>query len=733
MATLFGRVHKPLYSKDGFFIFSFDVMGVEDSPFSDKAATVKGLFPGLIQLRGDVPLKVHGKWTTHKKHGRQFKAESWEPWTRSNEETQTFLQLCVEGFTDPFVSKALTERYGLETFSVLTDKPMEVLAQTFEGLAPETVQGAVEGWQRMLSARDLSSLLTESFTSSDRQLILGKFGLEASAIIRTNPYRLMEIRGFAFEKVDALGLKLGIPMDDPRRTCGAVLWALQEATFEGHLFLRRGDIPEAIKKLGDFPYERCSQAVGLLAAQKAVILDPDVGVYLPAFYGFERDAAKMLAKMHSPSGIELDPAVFLHEYQEMFGVELSDAQREAVEILIRERVLVLTGLPGTGKTMVVRTFVNLFERLGMNYTLMAPTGIAAKRLSAVTGKPAGTIHRLLRYNGAEWEYGTWKLYPTNAVIVDECSMVDQELFYRLLSALSPDTILVLVGDSAQLPSVGPGSVIRELMNCPALPRVKLTKIFRQSAKGAIVQNSHLINQGELPILESPKTATEFKFVRCSDEERIVRFIVDMSARLKETDANFQVLSPKYDGICGVNNLNDLLRERLNPLTTQAEWKKGSLHFREGDRVMVVKNDYNLGVHNGDVGKFLRLTEDTLIVRVYGADGAEEGIVEFTEAEAEEKLRLAYAVTVHKSQGNEFDTILMPIVKAQGRMLQRNLLYTAVTRARKRVWLVGEESAIFTAVRNDKVVNRNTVLATTIAAHLSGVESRATTGATTNGP
>jgi len=732
VATLSGRVYKPLYSKDGFFIFSFDVLAVEDSPFNDKATTVKGLLPGLIQLRSEVPLKVHGKWTLHKKHGRQFKAESWEPWTRSNEDTQTFLQLCVEGFTDSLVSKRFTERYGLETFSMLTDKPMEVLAQTFEGLTPESVQGAVEGWQRMLSARDLSSLLTDAFTSRDHQLILAKFGLEASSIIRTNPYRLMEIRGFGFEKADALGLKMGIPLDDARRTCGAILWALQEATFEGHLFMRRGDFPDALKKHGDFSYERCSQAVGLLTAQKAVVLDPDVGVYLPSLYGFERDAARMLSRMHSPSGIELDPAKFLHEYQGMFGVELSDAQREAVETLIRERVLVLTGLPGTGKTMVIRTFVNLFERLGMNYSLMAPTGIAAKRLSAVTGKPAGTIHRLLGYNGVEWDYGAMKLYPTNAVIVDETSMVDQELFYRLLSALSPDTIIVLVGDSAQLPSVGPGSVIRELMNCPALPRIKLTKIFRQSAKGAIVQNSHLINQGELPVLEDPKTATEFKFVRCSEEEKIVKFIVEMSARLKEKDANFQVLSPKYDGTCGVNNLNDLLRERLNPLTTQAEWKKGSLHFREGDRIMVVKNDYNLGVYNGDVGKFLRLTEDTLVVRIYGAGGNEEGIVEFTESEAEEKLRLAYAVTVHKSQGQEFDTILMPIVKAQGRMLQRNLLYTAVTRARKRVWLVGEESAVFTAVKNDKVVHRNTVLATAIAAHLSGVDGQGTTGAT-NGP
>jgi exodeoxyribonuclease V alpha subunit len=671
-----------------------------------------------------------GKWVHHKKHGRQFKVDSWEPWAKTPKDIETFLGLCVEGFTDPLVARRLTERYGLETYEALTNKPVEVTAQTFDGVSSESLRGAVEGWQRMLSARDLSSILNDNFTSSDHQVILAKFGLDATTIIRSDPYRLMEIRGFSFEKVDTLAtLTQGIPLDDQRRVCGAILWALQEATFEGHLFLRRGDLPEQLRvlKVGDFPYERCAQAIEHLARQGAVVVDPDVGVYLPMLYRYERDAARLLAKMHMPSGLEVDSKKFLQEYQSTFDVELSDLQRKAVETLIQQRILVLTGLPGTGKTMVVRTFVNLFERNGLSYALMAPTGIAAKRLSFVTGRPAGTIHRLLRYNGSEWEYGASRLYPTNAVIVDESSMVDMELFYRLLSALSPDTIIVLVGDSAQLPSVGPGSVIRELMHCPALPRIQLTQIFRQSAKGAIVQNSHLINQGEMPLLVDPKTATEFKFLRCSDEEKIVTFIVEMAARLKAKSANFQVLSPKYDGVVGVNNLNDLLRERLNPLTNQAEWKRGSLLFREGDRLMVVKNDYMKNVYNGDVGKFVRLTEDRLLVLIYGADGREEGIVEFTEAEAEQKLRLAYAVTVHKSQGNEFDTVFLPIVKAQGRMLQRNLLYTAVTRARKRVWLIGDESAIFTAVRNDKVVNRNTVLASALTDQLAGVERGAAHG------
>jgi exodeoxyribonuclease V alpha subunit len=723
MSSVAGEIQKRLFNQNGFYILSIDVDDSEDPKVDDKIATVKGLLPGLIQVQPGIQLRFLGKWTKHKRHGRQFKIKSWEPWAKNTQGIEAFLRVCVEGFTDELISKALTKKYGLETFNFLTEHPAEVLSETFEGVSPESLRQAVRGWGRVLAAKNLHQLLSGDFSSVEIELILAKFGLDAPDVLRENPYRLMEIPGFRFDKVDQMAsTSLGISLSDPRRLCGAILWTLQEAAQDGNLFLRRGDIPESLRslKIGDFDYDACAEAILKLVSQKAVVIDPEVGVYLPSYHRYERESARLLSRMRAPL-LDIDADTFLKWYESTFNIELSELQRRSVETLIQHRVLVLTGLPGTGKTMVVRTFVSLFERAGLTYSLMAPTGIAAKRLAAVTGKPAGTIHRLLRYNGSEWEYGPGRIYPANAVIVDEMSMVDQELFYRLLSALSPDTMLVLVGDAAQLPSVGPGNVLRELVNC-SLPNIKLTQIFRQSEKGAIVRNSHLINQGEMPILEDPKKAIEFKFVRCSDEAKIAEFIVELAARLKAKDANFQVLSPKYDGTVGVNNLNDLLRSRLNPLRSQREWKHGLLHFREGDRLMIVKNDYNLGVYNGDVGKFLRLEkEDYLMVRVYGANGVEEGVVTFSEGEALAKLRLAYAVTVHKSQGNEFDTILLPIVKSQGRMLQRNLLYTAITRARKRVWLIGEESAIYTAVKNDRVVKRNTVLANLTSALLSGVE------------
>lgn len=443
---------------------------------------------------------------------------------------------------------------------------------------------------------------------------------------------------------------------------------------------------------------------------KALVLDPERGVYLPEFYAYERESAGMLAQLLAPSDLGVDFEPFIQEYERVNHITLSEDQRAAVQALCEHRVLVLTGLPGTGKTTTVRALVRFFEEGRQSFSLMAPTGIAAKRLASVAGHPAMTIHRALKYDGEVWGHHDGNRYIVDAVIVDETSMVDQELLFRLLCALRPETMLVLVGDDAQLPSVGAGNVLRELVACPDVPSVRLTKIFRQSEKGEIVTNSHRINRGEMPELLDPrKHKTEFKFLKCGDEDKIVDVIVKMAATLKARDTNFQIMSAKYAGTVGVDNLNTRLRDTLNP-EGQMEWAQGGQHFRLGDRLMVIRNDYKRSVYNGDMGKLTGIGKKHLLVRIHGVTNRDPDTqVEFTHAAAVEKLRLAYAVTVHKSQGNEFDVIIMPVVRSQGRMLQRNLIYTAVTRARKQVWLVGEEEAIRRAVANNKVVQRNTAL------------------------
>jgi len=465
-----------------------------------------------------------------------------------------------------------------------------------------------------------------------------------------------------------------------------------------------------------------------LVVRQDVFLDPEAGVYLPSFWRYERDSAQILAGFIAKSKLDIDLEHFISDYEKVNELTLSPAQKEGLSKLVENRVLVLTGLPGTGKTTLVRAFVRLFREAKLRHILMAPTGIAAKRLAGVTGTEAGTIHRTLGYDGDSWQYHANNKFTTDAVIVDEMSMVDQELFFRVLDALQNDTILVLVGDDAQLPSVGPGNVLRELVSCGSIPSVRLTQIFRQQHTSEIVVASPTINKGASLSLERRPPESEFQFFHLMDEEKIVELVVQMAVKLKNKDANFQVLTPKHDGPVGVNNLNDKLREALNPSMMQPEWKEGYLHVRVGDRVMVTKNNYNLGggqdkivVYNGDMGKLVAVERDHLKVRIHGVgQGSVDTLVSIPKADAAGMLRLAYAITVHKSQGSEFDNVIIPIVKSQGRMLQRNLLYTAVTRAKKKCWLLGDPFSVYKAIGNDKVVQRNTAFGRAVFHQISSL-------------
>lgn len=702
-----GRVLRILYNEGDYY-----VLNLSDAEDKGKPLTARGNVYGLIQLKAGVTIQLFGSWRKHSKYGLQFNFKTWRPWAEKAEDVEEFLHVCVDGFSDRSVAKAVAEEHGTDAF--------EAMAKS-----EEVSEEVALAWSQAVATRDLTGLLASGGLSNlEIRAVMRHFGLEAAAIIQDNPFRVSEV-GVPLGRADQLALKLGATLDDPRRIGGAVLWMLRRQLDEGHLYHRRGDIPRLTNRalreeqlvplmLGANLDQKFAEVIQELVDGKLLVLDPDHGVYLPEPYLYERESAKILAGLLAPSDIDLGVEPFIQDYERENHITLSSDQRRAVEELTKHRVLVLTGLPGTGKTTCIRAIVRFLEEGRLSFSLMAPTGIAAKRLAAIAGHSATTIHRALRYDGDEWGHHEGNRYIVDAVIVDEVSMVDQELLYRLLSSLRSETILVLVGDDAQLPSVGPGNVLRELVACPEVPSVRLTKIFRQSERGEIVTNSHRINRGEMPELLDPrKDKTEFKFLQVSDEERIVELILRMAATLKGRDANFQILSPKYAGTVGVDNLNDRLRDQLNP-EGPPEWAYGEQRFRLGDRLMVVRNDYQRAVYNGDVGKLIRIGKKALTVRIHGFGGQDvDTEVEFPSTVAADKLRLAYAVTVHKSQGNEFDTIIMPIVRAQGRMLQRNLLYTAVTRARKSVWLIGEVEAVQRAVSNNKVVQRNTALLDTL--------------------
>lgn len=729
MDSVVGKVYSVKFPRSGdpassYYILSFDSLG-------HGTCTVKGNLFGLSAIKYDVPLKLNGQWGISQKYGgKEFTFHTWEPYASRKEDAKFFLSTCINGFSDWEVVNAVVDKYGLEAFKVLTETPTKVLDE-LQNVPREGLERAVLGWERTLALRDLSLILREGGLGvMEIQVAMAAFGMSAASVIKDNPYRLMEIPGFNFAKVERLATYLGLTSQDPRRSQGVVLWALQEASKQqGHLFLRKNELGYGIRELmqkDKYPAvadTALDMAVVALHKQKAVVLEPGTGVYLNTLHKYERVAANTLSKMlGNTTPLKDDLGPFIEAYQKSYHIELSPAQRTAVETFSKRRVLVITGLPGTGKSANLRALVRLMEESGINFTLMAPTGIAAKRLAYFTGRAASTVHRALAYDGNEWGLNENNRLLTDAVVLDEASMMDQEVFYRLLSALRPETRLVLVGDDAQLPSVGPGNVLRELIDCQDVPHVRLTQIFRQSGKGEIVVNSHKINAGNMPDLKG-SADSEFRFVKVDDEKTIADLVVNMASKLKEKDANFQVLSPMYKGTVGVDNLNDRLRDALNPAGAM-EWRKGDLHFRVGDRVMVVQNDYKLGVYNGDVGKLVAIhgkgKDVGLVVRIYGIGTADEEVF-FKESTAREKLRLAYAITVHKSQGSEFDNIILPMVPSHGIMLQRNLLYTAVTRAKKKVWLIGDELAIKRAIDNNRVIKRNTGLSKAITGSLVGVE------------
>ena len=683
-----------------------------------KNTTATGHLFG-VQVMVGTHFELEGKIVKHPKYGMQLRIKTWHPWGAGFYDVRSFLTYSVPVFRDANLLQLAIDTVGLDLYKMLEEGNIAAIGRDEgETAALEEVQ---REWTLARGIANLAESLEEyKLGANVIAAVYLKFGLDAVDILQANPYRLIEL-DLAFKRADYIALNRGMSVSDPRRVAAAVLWSIrQQVKQQGHLFVRQGDLVGLMTSFGTqegvpgFPTEGLEavtqEALKTLEYNHAIRVVLGTGVYLNDTFEYERESARMLSAMLQPSDLKIDLEKFLDNYETAHDIKLSDRQREAVIKLMTHRALVVTGAPGTGKTTLVKTFVHLFRTLGVSHALMAPTGIAAKRLSNVTGAPASTIHRALKYDGFTWGVTETNPLEVGAVIVDELSMVDQELFYRLLSGLEPTTMLVLVGDDAQLPSVGPGNVLRELLACKDVPMVRLEHVFRQAETSDIVLAAHEIRKGGSPLNLPAKAQTEFRFLKVSDEAKISDMIVKLAITLKDKErGSFQVMSPKYEGAVGVNTLNDRLRDALNPDVGQDSYELLDTHIREGDRLMVVKNNYKLNVYNGDIGKLIHISPESLRLRIHGLGNTPDMEVDIPKTEADVMLKLAYAVTVHRCQGEEFETVILPLVKSQGRMLQRNLFYTAITRARGMVWLIGEEDAVLRAISNDKVVQRNTVL------------------------
>ncbi len=659
----------------------------------------RGQFSGLVALGcvHRLDLSVTGTFTDHPKFGRQFQVVTWGlPRNTSQHTFQHLLSAMALSLPEPFLTYSLTD----------LDRALDFLecrvshASFFQELSsPSLIPIFLEVARQWSSRRAIplvSNFVGKAVSPAQAQQILSLSPdlAQLPTLIRENPYLLTLVPGFTLSELDALA-----GADHPYHAAGTILFVLTQALSEGHTYLPSSVLTHRLRRLLD-----TAKIAGALArlVNDGFIVNDTVGVFLQRWYHSEYNTAVLLAQRltDNPVDFNYDVSNFVEGFYTATGMQLSDEQ---VSLLYaaKHRVLCLTGLPGTGKTTCLRALVSLYTASGRRVLLLAPTGIAAKRLSDLTGHCASTVHRALRGFGENWEHNKNNPLDVDAVILDEASMLDQEVFYRLLDALPVTANVCFVGDPEQLPSVSPGHVLVSLKNSP-LPKVHLSKVYRQRQTSGILQAAHSIVRGEYP-----ENADDFKLLEISDESAIAQLIIDMSMKLHTRGENFQVLSPRYAGLVGIDALNTKLQQALNPSGPELRG------FRLGDRVVTLRNDYDLAITNGEVGRVADIRSDSVVVVL---DDGHQVVVESDVLGT--TIKLAYCLSVHKSQGCEFGTVIVPWVSSHGRLLQRNVLYTAVTRAKQRVFLLGEAAAVRSAVRDTTPSQRFSALGTFLSEFLS---------------
>ncbi len=684
----------------------------------------------LLGVQVGEALRLEGEWTSHPNHGRQFNVQAWQAMLPSDVEgIRKYLGSGLIKGIGPATAQRIVDTFGPRTLDVIERDP-ERLGEV-PGLGRKKAADIVRAWNEQQGIKALMSLLqSHGITPSLAIRIYRHYGADAVAIVQSEPYRLAdEVFGIGFLTADQVGRSQGVRIDDPFRLAAGLLHVLSTASNDGHCYLPRIDLIERATKLLEVDEVATDATLKRLQSlpedASGVVFDEGedgTNVYLLPFYRAEVGVANAIRDIQRTPSSLLRQAKQLNWQQvwgilaQATGVQLTDKQAAAVRAALTDKLVVLTGGPGTGKTSTMRALIALLDRLKMRYVLASPTGRAAKRLSEATGAEAKTIHRLLEYSGMgggqQFKRNRDNPLPCDVLVVDEASMLDVLLCNSLLKAVPPAAHVLFVGDTDQLPSVGPGNVLRDLIDSWAVTTAQLDRVFRQAEGSGIIDNAHRINNGEAPVLRGLE---DFFFFPKPQPEPCADLVVDLVANRvprrfgMEPRRAIQVLTPMHRGPAGVQELNKRLQAALNPQhPSKPERTWGDTVFRMGDRVMQVRNNYDLDVYNGDVGEIAAIDREAqqLLVRFEEARGTRTITYDWASLD---ELQLAYALSIHKSQGGEYGAVVVPLLKQHRMLLQRNLLYTAITRAKQLVVLVGDHQAIMLAVENNRVADRWTGL------------------------
>lgn len=685
----------------------------------------EGFFTAVGNVNNPTPgmvFKIQGEWSFHPKYGKQFKIQSYTtvpPTTPRG--IEKYLGSGIIEKIGPGMAARIVKHFGKETLKVIEKNPDRL--EEVEGIGPRRKENILCAWERQKKAKEVMLYLYSlGIGASIANKIYTAYGDEAPEKIQENPYRLIEdIFGIGFKTADLIARDMGIEKDSPLRIRAGIHHILLQSTEQGHTFLPYSEVKEKTAKLLGVEEKLIEKTISSLQQRKEIIVE-DTSVYHPKLYLAETEVARKLGELITSGNktLPLGWENMINWLEKKQGIKLSSGQKMAIKTAISEKVMVLTGGPGTGKTTTLKSIVLLFEELGLKVLLAAPTGRAAKRLSQATAREASTIHRLLGFvPGQGFKKNQKNKLKADAIIVDEVSMIDLLLMNALLRALPLSCRLILVGDADQLPAIGAGNVLQDVIQSKAVSVVKLEEIFRQAKTSLIVVNAHRINKGDFPYLPQWEATNryngkkDFYFLNESDSTKAEQLIVSLCCREIPERFGFdplediQIISPLYRGYTGVNRLNTILQKVLNPQGTSLP--RGGVIFRVGDKVMQLKNNYEKEVFNGDIGKIVKINEKEEIIEV----NFPEKIVTY-QGQDINQITLAYAVSVHKSQGTEYPVILMPLLVSHYLMLQRNLLYTGLTRAKKLAIIVGEKRALAIAIKNDKMAKRYTKLKERIA-------------------